>query len=179
MGDSQFINNIDMMLEYLSHGRNKMKISIISRILLTMVILLNISPTAFTETPTDKPILLVWNHSAFKDQLADEILLLAEEYGFVASIGDSVKNIKKIRLMDYSGIIVLNTGMAGKMNRTVWKTVDTTDLLPPMFILTTFGDPSNSRDGAVQNPAVDCLTSPSLKNSDEIHLLARDIISSL
>lgn len=156
-----------------------MNISIRSRLLMTMALILVISPLAFTETPTDKTILLVWNHSAFKDQLADEILLLAEEYGFVVSIGDSMKNIKKVRLTDYSGIIVLNTGMAGKMNRTVWKTVDTTDILPPMFILTTFGNSSNSRDGVVLNSAVDCLTSPSLKNSDDIRLLARDIVSSL
>lgn len=124
-------------------------------------------------------VLLLWDSSNFKDLLVDEIEIAAEEAGWDLTVEDSVGELKKVHLDNYSGLIIINTGMAGRMKRPVRDILENPGDLPRTVVVTTFGNPSKSRDENPDNPAVDTITSASLKNTDEIRSLAGEIVSLL
>ena len=126
-----------------------------------------------------KPVLLLWDSSNFKDQLAEEIIAIAEDSGVELELEDSASSIQKLSLMDYSGIIVLNRGTIGKMNRKVTKVLEERDTLPPMVIVTTFAHPSGKKNQLEPYPMVDGITSASLKEDDEIQALAEEVFAFL
>ena len=57
----------------------------------------------------DPSILLVWDSSTFKDELAIEVQLAAEDEGLVIDVEDSIKFLKNIDPTAYTGIIIINT----------------------------------------------------------------------
>lgn len=144
---------------------------------LALIVLPMVSVSA--QTIGQGSVLLLWDSSKFKDLLVDEIVVAAEEAGLVLTAEDSIGELKKVNLEDYSGLIIINTGMAGRMKRPVRDTLENPGNLPPTVVVTTFGNPSTFRDEYPNHPAVDSITSASLTDSDEIRSLAREIVAAL
>lgn len=128
---------------------------------------------------TDLPVLLVWDSSDFKDQLVLEIEEAGREAGLVLEAEGSTNLLKDIDPTEYSGIIIVNTGMAGRMKGKVRNLMDDSAVLPPTVIVTTFGGKSTSDTFDNPHPSVDALTTASLSDADEIQELARLVIRSL
>jgi hypothetical protein len=124
-------------------------------------------------------VLLVWDSSTFKDELANEVQQAAEDEGLVIELEDSIKFLKNIDPTDYTGIIIINTGMAGRMKGKVRTFLESSTVLPPTVVVTTFGDPSKSKDSENPRPTVDALTTASLSDAEEIRELARKVVNSL
>lgn len=124
-------------------------------------------------------VLLLWDSSKFKDHLVEEIAIAAGEAEWALTAEDSIGELKKVNLENYSGLIIINTGMAGRMKRVVRDILENPGNLPPTVIVTTFGNPSTSRDEYSNHPAVDAISSASLKDSDGIRSLAGEIVATL
>ena len=127
----------------------------------------------------DPSVLLVWDSSTFKDELANEVQQAAEDEGLVIDVEDSIKFLKNIDPTEYTGIIIINTGMAGRMKGKVRTFLESSPELPPTVVVTTFGDPAKSKDSENPRPAVDALTTASLSDAEEIRELARKVVNSL
>lgn len=129
------------------------------------------------QNPEGRSVLLLWDSSTFKDLLVQEIEIAAEEAGLVLTAEDSIGELKKVNPDNHSGLIIINTGMAGRMKKVVRGILENPGDLPRTVVVTTFGNPSTSRDDYPNLQAVDTITSASLKNPDEIRLLAGEIVS--
>jgi hypothetical protein len=127
----------------------------------------------------DPSVLLVWDSSTFKDELSIEVQQAAEDEGLVIDVEDSIKFLKNVDPTDYTGIVIINTGMAGRMRGKVRTFLDNFPELPATVVVTTFGSPSTSKDSDNLHPSVDALTTASLSAADEIRDLARKIIDIL
>jgi hypothetical protein len=130
----------------------------------------------FAEDPS---VLLVWDSSNFKDELAHEIQQAAAEAGLMIDVEGSTKFLKNIDPTEYTGIIIINTGMAGRMKGKVRTFLESSTELPPTVVVTTFGDPYKSKDSENSRPTVDALTTASLSDAEEIRELARKVVNSL
>lgn len=153
--------------------------SILFTLVLIVVLILLPMVSVSAQNTERGSVLLLWDSSNFKDILVDEIEIAAEEAGWDLTVEDSVGELKKVNLDNYSGLIIINTGMAGRMKRVVRDTLENPNDLPRTVVVTTFGNPSKSRDENPNNPVVDAITSASLKNTDEIRSLAADIVALL
>ena len=128
---------------------------------------------------TDQPMLLVWDSSKFKDQLVLEIQEIAEEAGMVLEVEGSTKLLKNVDPTEYSGIIIINTGMVGQMKGKVRDFLEDSAELPPTIVVTTFGAKTTSDVFDNPHPSVDALTTASLSDADEITELAQLVVRSL
>jgi hypothetical protein len=168
----QVVHDNDIVRMYMKKSFNKFSI-----ILSGLLILGLLAPiVVFAEDPS---VLLVWDSSNFKDELADEIQQAAENEGLVIDVEDSIKFLKNVDPTEYTGIVIINTGMAGRMRGKVRTFLDSSPELPATVVVTTFGSPSTSKDSENLHPSVDALTTASLSAADEIRNLARKIINSL
>lgn len=121
-------------------------------------------------------LLIAVDPSDFKTKLSDEVITLAKAEGFEVTIRESVKKIQGWSLEEFDALIVINTGMAGRMNRKLTKVLEGGEH-PAMAIVTSYGDPKSSKDNYNAYDGVDGLSTASLKSNTDISRLASEILA--
>ena len=115
-------------------------------------------------------ILLLWQHSGFKDQLADELTVNAPEGYAITAVSD-FNQIKNTDFQAFDAVVILNKGMRGQMNGKAKKRISE---FPEsrVLLVTTFHNPETAKDELFEFDHVDCVTTASLTHQDDVRALA-------